>query len=108
MHIGLVQPAATPSLLVDLPPLLVILMPVTLVTAGEINITLPWPENLPYKGKKKQLRAFHLERKRVKRTDLKANSHAVFALGESFSHAPMEEVLGANVSQCLHTPNTAK
>lgn len=33
MHTGLVQPAATPSVLVDLPLPLVILTPVTLLTA---------------------------------------------------------------------------
>lgn len=81
MHIGLVQPAATPSLLVDLPQLLVILMPVTLVTAGEINITLPWPENLPYKGKKKTAQGFSLGEKEGEKNRLESKFPWCFCFG---------------------------
>lgn len=44
----------------------------------------------------------------MRRIDLKANSRVFSALGESFSHAPLEGVQGANVSQRLQTANTAE
>lgn len=81
MRAGPVCPAATPSVLVDL------LVPCLSACTDACHSAdsmrdkrqFALARKLALQKKKSQLRAFHLERKRVRRIDLKANSH-VFLL----------------------------
>lgn len=76
MHTGPVCPAPTPSVLADLPAPCLSACTDVCHSADSMRDKRQFAlaRKLALQRKKSQLRAFHLERKRVRRIDLKANS----------------------------------
>lgn len=110
MHTGPICSATTPSILADL----LLPCPIACIDACHSDDSMrdkdqfALARKLALQRKKASSGLFTWREKELRRIDLKANSHVFSAFGESFSHAPLEGVQGANVSQRLQTANTAE